>query len=202
MRHYRWGVFALVAAVGYGAVVAVAAAVATARRDIGLLWRFTLFFKVNEDVTLRDLLANVDVTAVWANALVLLAAGGLWGWALWQGLRGPVAERPPVTDRGVLRLRVALYVAAGSWLVCAVAPAWPVADLRGRLRQRDHGHRRPVGDLARPFRPRTHRPIRPAGPISPARPAVGPGLRVMVRYADTRPRLGDSVPSYGLPNLR
>ncbi|WP_143737290.1 hypothetical protein [Microbispora sp. GKU 823] len=68
MRHYQWGVPALVAAAGYGAVVAVAAAVATARGDIGFLWRSTLFAEVNE-----------DVTAVWPNALVLLAAGGLWG---------------------------------------------------------------------------------------------------------------------------
>ncbi|OPG12239.1 hypothetical protein [Microbispora sp. GKU 823] len=30
-----------------------------------------------------------------------------------------------MTDRGVLRLRVAFYAAAGSWMVCAVAPAWP-----------------------------------------------------------------------------
>ncbi|MEU6429851.1 hypothetical protein ABZ860_28495 [Microbispora sp. NPDC046973] len=125
MRHYRWGVSALVAAVGYGAVVAVAAVVATARGDIGLLWRVTLLSDVDEDVTVRDLFAKVDVTAVWPNALVLLAAGGLWGWTLWQGLRGPVAGRPPVTDRGALRLRVALYAAAGSWLVYAVAPAWP-----------------------------------------------------------------------------
>ncbi|XVQ85680.1 hypothetical protein ACQP2K_44025 [Microbispora siamensis] len=125
MRHYRWGVPALVAAAGYGAVVAVAAAVATARGDIGFLWRLTLFSEVDEDLTLRNLLANVDATAVWPNALILLAAGGLWGWALWQGLRGPIAGRPPVTDRGVLRLRVAFYAAAGSWMVCAVAPAWP-----------------------------------------------------------------------------
>ncbi|MBE3010623.1 hypothetical protein IL992_15670 [Microbispora sp. NEAU-D428] len=77
MRHYRWSVLALVAAVGYGAVVAVAAAVATARGDIGLLWRVTLLSDVTEDVTVRDLFANVDVTAVRPNALVLLAAGGL-----------------------------------------------------------------------------------------------------------------------------
>ncbi|GIH50341.1 hypothetical protein SAMN05421833_122106 [Microbispora rosea] len=123
-RHYRWGVPALIAAAAYGAVIVVAAAVATARGDIGVLWRLTLFFEADEDATAREL-ANVDVTAVWPNVLVLLAAGGLWGWALWQGLRGPVAGRPPATDRGVLRLRVAFYAAAGSWLVSAVAPAWP-----------------------------------------------------------------------------
>ncbi|GAB3162847.1 hypothetical protein [Microbispora hainanensis] len=114
MRHYRWGVPALVAAAAYGAVIVVAAAVATARGDIGLLWRLTVFSEAGE-----------DLTAVWPNALVLLAAGGLWGWALWQGLRGPVGGRPPATDRTVLRLRVAFYAAAGSGLVFAIAPAWP-----------------------------------------------------------------------------
>ncbi|MEU8175284.1 hypothetical protein AB0C14_20590 [Microbispora hainanensis] len=114
MRHYRWGVPALVAVAAYGAMIAVAAAVATARGDIGVLWRLTLFSEADE-----------DVTAIWPNALVLLAAGGLWGWALWQSLRGPVAGRPPATDRTVLRLRVAFYAAAGSWLVYAIAPAWP-----------------------------------------------------------------------------
>lgn len=114
VRHYRWGVPALVAAAAYGVVIAVAAAVTTARGDIGLLWRLTVFSE-----------ADKDVTAIWPNALVLLAAGGLWGWTLWQGLRGPVAGRPPATDRTVLRLRVAFYAAAGSWLVSAIAPAWP-----------------------------------------------------------------------------
>lgn len=168
------------------------------------------------------------------------------GWALWQGLRGPVARRPPATDRSVLRLRVAFYAAAGSWLVYTVAPAWPwwavvidslvmsavvvlfhpvlrravgfpglalaaglltntsvaaveVFDVLGWREARRVADMPDISGLAGLIWTALvflTRPVRPAGPAARA------GVRVMVRYADIRPRLGDSEPSYGPPNLR
>ena len=114
---------------GYVVALAVAAVSALVSGDIGLLWRLTLFFELEEAApgSLRRLLSGADEgpSATWPKVLVLLAAGGLWAWALWQSLRGPVAGRRPAADRGVRLLRVALYAQVACWLAYVIVPVWP-----------------------------------------------------------------------------
>ncbi|MFG1707939.1 hypothetical protein ACFLIM_32500 [Nonomuraea sp. M3C6] len=98
----------------YVVALAVAVAVALGSGDIGFLWRLTLFYEVDE-----------NLAGNWPNVFVLVLAGGLWAWGLWQSLRGPVAGEPPVMDRGVRRLRVALYAAVASYLIYLLVPVWP-----------------------------------------------------------------------------
>ena len=114
---------------GYVVTLAVVAVSALVSGDIRLLWRLTLFFELEEAApgSLRRLLSGADEgpSATWPKVLVLLAAGGLWAWALWQSLRGPVAGQRPAADRGVRLLRVALYAQVACWLVYVIAPTWP-----------------------------------------------------------------------------
>jgi hypothetical protein len=114
---------------GYAVALAVVAVSALVSGDIRLLWRLTLFFELEEAApgSLRRLLSGADEgpSATWPKVLVLLAAGGLWAWALWQSLRGPVAGRRPAADRGVRLLRVALYAQVACWLAYVIVPVWP-----------------------------------------------------------------------------
>ncbi|MFF3443397.1 hypothetical protein [Streptosporangium sp. NPDC002721] len=129
MRHYRLGVPAVLVAGVYVVTVAVAAVSALVSGDTAFLWRLTLLFEQDEEgpVTAARLLIgqHEGSPATWPKVLVLLAAGGLWAWALWQSLRGPVAGPRPPADRGVRLLRVVLYAQVVCWLAYAVAPSWP-----------------------------------------------------------------------------
>ncbi|MFI6900298.1 hypothetical protein ACIBKY_03500 [Nonomuraea sp. NPDC050394] len=112
---------------GYALAVVAAAVFALVGEDIGPLWRLTLFYEPETDAepTLSQILAGVDSSAVSPKVPLLLAAGGLWAWALWQSLRGPVKGARPPAERGARLLRVALYAAAAFWMVYLVAPEWP-----------------------------------------------------------------------------
>ncbi|MFG1708136.1 hypothetical protein ACFLIM_33495 [Nonomuraea sp. M3C6] len=114
MRRYRLGIPTLLIAGAYAIAVAVTAVLALSGGDIGFLWRLTLFYEADD-----------DVSATWQNVLVLVLTGAFSAWALWQSLRGPVAGARPEIDRGVRWLRVALYAAVGWWLLYAVLPVWP-----------------------------------------------------------------------------
>ncbi len=106
----------------------VAAVSALVGDDIRLLLRLTLFYELETDTepTLRQLLSGAaTATATWPKVIVLLAAGGMWAWALWQGLRGPVKGARPAPDRDVRLLRVALYTSVAIWLVYIGVPEWP-----------------------------------------------------------------------------
>jgi hypothetical protein len=113
-RRYRFGVPALLIMSVYVLAVAVAAVIALTVGDLGVLWRLTLFTEVDE-----------DAPATWPNALILVLAGTVWAWALWQSLRGPLAGPAPKLDRDARRLRVALYAAVASWLFYFLLPSWP-----------------------------------------------------------------------------
>lgn len=113
-RHYRFGVPALLVTSVYVGAVAVAAVTAPAVGDLGVLWRLTLFREVDE-----------GVAVTWPHVLVLVLAGLVWAWALWQSLRGPLAGPPSEPDRDVRRLRVALYAALAFWLFYFLLPWWP-----------------------------------------------------------------------------
>ncbi|MEO3859344.1 hypothetical protein [Acrocarpospora sp. B8E8] len=114
VRRYRFAVPAMVVTGGYVVTLVVAAVVTLVGGDVGFLWRLALLSDADE-----------GAAATWLNVLILVLAGGLWAWALWQCLRGPIAGKPPEMDRGVRLLRLALYAAAASWLVYAVVPDWP-----------------------------------------------------------------------------
>ncbi|WP_327583756.1 hypothetical protein OHA25_49330 [Nonomuraea sp. NBC_00507] len=113
-RRYRLGIPALLITGVYVVALAVAAVIALTAGDLGALWRLTLFTEVSD-----------SVAVTWPNVLILILAGLPWAWALWQSVRGPLAGPPPELDRNERRLRVALYAAAASSLLYAIAPAWP-----------------------------------------------------------------------------
>ncbi|MEU7747989.1 hypothetical protein [Nonomuraea sp. NPDC049158] len=98
----------------YIVALAVAAVIALTVGNLGVLWWLTAFTETEE-----------KVAATWPNVLVLVVAGLPWAWGLWQSLRGPLAGPAPELDQDTRRLRIALYVAAASWLLCAVLPSWP-----------------------------------------------------------------------------
>ncbi|MER5418443.1 hypothetical protein [Streptosporangium roseum] len=98
----------------YAVALAVTAVIALTIGDLGVLWRLSLFTEV-----------NADAAATWPNVLILVLAGSVWAWALWQSLRGPLAGPPPELDRDARRLRVALYAAVASWLFYFLIPSWP-----------------------------------------------------------------------------
>ncbi|MDR8411833.1 hypothetical protein MTP10_24240 [Nonomuraea sp. 3-1Str] len=105
---------ALLVAGGYLVALAVAAVIALTAGDLGVLSRVTLSVEAGE-----------DVAATWPNVLALVPAGMAVAWALWQGLRGPLAGPPPELDRDTRWLRVALYAAAASWLLFPLMASWP-----------------------------------------------------------------------------
>ncbi|TMR03514.1 hypothetical protein ETD86_53885, partial [Nonomuraea turkmeniaca] len=113
-RRYRLGLPALLITGVYLVALAVAAVIALTSGDLAALRRLTLFTETAK-----------DTTAAWANVLLPVLVGMAWAWALWQSLRGPLAGPPPELDRDARRLRVALYAAAGSWLLYPLLPAWP-----------------------------------------------------------------------------
>ncbi|MFI6499465.1 hypothetical protein [Nonomuraea typhae] len=128
MRRHRLGIPALLLAAGYMVTVVVAAVSALVSDDIGLLVRLTLFYELETDPepTLQQLLSSAaSATVTWPKVIVLLAVGGMWAWALWQGLRGPVTGARPAADRNVRLLRVALYASVAVWLVYISVPEWP-----------------------------------------------------------------------------
>ncbi|MEV6859460.1 hypothetical protein AB0M44_00435 [Streptosporangium subroseum] len=113
LRRYRFGVPALLIVSVYVLAVAVAAVITLTVGDLGALWRLTLFTEVDE-----------DTSATWPNVLVLVLAGTVPVWTLWQSLRGPLAGPAPELDRDTRRLRVALYAAVASWLLYFLLPSW------------------------------------------------------------------------------
>ncbi|MFI6909995.1 hypothetical protein ACIBKY_52665 [Nonomuraea sp. NPDC050394] len=127
MRRHRLGVPALLVAGGYLVTVLAAAVSALVSGDVRLLWRLTLFYELEEEPepTLSRLLSGLDTSASWPKVLVLLATGGLWAWALWQSLRGPVSGPRPASDRSGRPLRVMLYASVACWMVYLAAPEWP-----------------------------------------------------------------------------
>lgn len=113
LRPYRFGVPALLVVGLYLVAVVVAVVVAWTAGDLGVLWRLTVFVEVEE------------VTVVtWPNVISLVLAGAVWAWALWQGLRGPLAGPSPTLDRDERRLRLALYATAVTWPLYFLAPSW------------------------------------------------------------------------------
>ncbi|MEV4454812.1 hypothetical protein [Microbispora sp. NPDC049633] len=117
MRRYQSVLPAVLVTSGYAAALAVAAVLALTGGDIGLLWRLSLFFEADE-----------DAAATWPNVLILVLAGGLWAWALWQslrGLRGLPPGKPLVADRETRPLRRALYATVALWALYAIMPIWP-----------------------------------------------------------------------------
>ncbi|MEU8194258.1 hypothetical protein AB0C10_10800 [Microbispora amethystogenes] len=99
---------------GYAAALVVAAGLALASDDVGLLWRLSLFTCADE-----------DAAATWPIVTVLVLAGGLWAWALWQSLRGLPFPKPFSDDRETRSLQWALYAAVAFWAFYAVMPIWP-----------------------------------------------------------------------------
>jgi hypothetical protein len=110
----RLAVPALIITAVYVVALACAAVVAMATGDLGVLWWVALFTEADE-----------SVAVTWPNVLVLVLAGTLWAWALWQSLRGPLAGPPPELDRYARWLRAALYVATASGLLYSLVPSWP-----------------------------------------------------------------------------
>ncbi|MEV3985596.1 hypothetical protein [Nonomuraea sp. NPDC049758] len=97
----------------YLSALAVAVVVALATGDLGVLWWMTLFAAPD---------ASVQVT--WPNVLLLILAGLVVAWVLWEFLHGPLTGPPSEQDRDTMRLRVALYVAAACTLVTPFLTTW------------------------------------------------------------------------------
>ncbi|MEV4803127.1 hypothetical protein AB0K18_24220 [Nonomuraea sp. NPDC049421] len=120
---------ALLLTAAYVIAVAVTAGIALTGGDIGPLERLTVLKETDDgdggEPTLRDVIAGLSRPSVG----LLLAVGAVWTWTLWQSLRGP--SRPPPgaarhpAGRDERRLRLTLYVVAGTWVVYAAAPIWP-----------------------------------------------------------------------------
>ncbi|GAA1663523.1 hypothetical protein GCM10009733_071460 [Nonomuraea maheshkhaliensis] len=120
LRRHRSALSALILVGLYGAALTVAVVVALVFGQLGPLWWLALFTPVAEGAVVTPL-----------SVLVLVLAGLSWVWAIWQVVRGPLAGSPPQQDRDVMRLRVALYVAAATtWLLhLAGSLAWDVATV-------------------------------------------------------------------------
>lgn len=112
MRRYRLAVPALLVTGAYVATLVVV----PARGDHALMHRLTLLHDEEEGLLSALLGPNVPV---------MVLAGAVSAWALWQSLRGPAVGRAAEPDRAVRALRVALYAAVASCLVYAVVPEWP-----------------------------------------------------------------------------
>ncbi|MEV5892837.1 hypothetical protein [Nonomuraea fuscirosea] len=117
LRRHRSALPALILTSLYGAALAVALVVTLVSGDLGPLWWLTLFVPVAEGAVVTP-----------QSLLVLVPAGLAWAWAIWQSLRGPLVEWPPEQDRNIVRLRIALYVAAATtWLFHVTASlSWEV----------------------------------------------------------------------------
>ncbi|MFK4034456.1 hypothetical protein ACI2LC_01490 [Nonomuraea wenchangensis] len=113
LRRHRLGVPAFIVTGVYLSALVVAVVVALAAGDLGALWWMTLF-------AVPD--ASIQVT--WLNVLLLTLAGLAVAWTLWEFLRGPLTGPPAEQDRDTWRLRMALYVAAGSTLVNPFLVSW------------------------------------------------------------------------------
>ncbi|MEV4571218.1 hypothetical protein AB0K12_46355 [Nonomuraea sp. NPDC049419] len=129
MRRHRSAVPALLLTAAYVIAVAVAAGIALTGGDIGPLERLTVLKETDDgdggEPTLRDVIAGMSRPSV----SLLLAVGAVWSWTLWQSLRGPLRPPPGAArhpaGRDERRLRLTLYVVAGTWVVYAAAPIWP-----------------------------------------------------------------------------
>ncbi|WP_169949804.1 hypothetical protein [Microbispora sp. H11081] len=99
---------------GYVTALVVAAVLALTGGDVGFLWRLSLFSTADD-----------DIAATWANVLILVLAGALWAWALWQTLRGLPYWKPLSVDLETRALRRALYATVAFWAFYALMPIWP-----------------------------------------------------------------------------
>ncbi|MEU7885797.1 hypothetical protein AB0B54_09875 [Microbispora bryophytorum] len=114
MLRYRSILPAVLVTGGYTAALMVAVVLALTGRDVGFLWRLSLFVEADE-----------DAVATWPTVLILVFAGGLWAWALWQSLRGLPYGKTLPADPETRPLRRALYAAVAFWAFYAVMPTWP-----------------------------------------------------------------------------
>lgn len=112
-RRYRLSLLALLVVGVYVIALAIVGALALVSGDLSAMLRLTLVPELDE-----------DLAATWRGVVIVGLVGAMWAWALWQGLRGPLAGPPFEMDRDTARLRIALYVAAASWLVYPLVTPW------------------------------------------------------------------------------
>ncbi|MFI6298846.1 hypothetical protein ACIBEJ_45165 [Nonomuraea sp. NPDC050790] len=110
---YRLSLPALLVVGVYLLALAIVAVLALVTGDLDAMLRLTLIPVTDEEVPVTR-----------TNLIILVLVGGMWAWTLWQGLRGPLTGPPPAADRDITRLRIALYVAAASWLIYPVSTFW------------------------------------------------------------------------------
>lgn len=117
LSRHRSALPALILTSLYGAALAVALVVTLVSGDLGPLWWVTLFVPVAEGAVVTP-----------QSLLVPVLAGMAWTWAIWQSLRGPAAGSAAEQDQDIVRLRIALYVAAAAtWLFHVTASlSWEV----------------------------------------------------------------------------
>ncbi|MFI9553479.1 hypothetical protein [Nonomuraea endophytica] len=112
-RRYRLSLLALLVVGVYVIALAIVGALALVSGDLTAMLRLTLVLEMDE-----------QLAVTWHSVVILGLVGAMWAWALWQSLRGPLAGPPIEADRDTTRLRIALYVAAASWLVYPLVTSW------------------------------------------------------------------------------
>ncbi|MFD9939539.1 hypothetical protein ACFWYW_02600 [Nonomuraea sp. NPDC059023] len=112
-RRYRLSLLALLVAGGYVIALAIVGALALISGDLSAMLRLTLVPELDESLAVTG-----------RGVLIVGLVGAMWAWALWQSLRGPLVGPPYQMDRDTTRLRIALYVAAASWLVYPLVTSW------------------------------------------------------------------------------
>jgi hypothetical protein len=113
VRRYRFGRPAALAVIVFMALVVVTGALAVSGRDDDPIWWLLVHVPKGQP----------EPYGWWY--VILILAGGVQGWALWQILRGRLAGERPAPGRYVPWLRAALYVELAGWpLSLAGLPSW------------------------------------------------------------------------------